>query len=502
MAFIGNNLGSITTEIRTVDTMVGDGTTATLTLTKTPGSVNNVEVFYDGIFQTPGEDFTLAGNIITFTTAPTTGINVRAISGDDSQVVFPDANSITTKKILDNTITSDKFVDVAVEKLSGTLPAVDGSAVTGINLPDAVDVTTSASNPTRTTNKPVGSLAVNSTSGEMFICTDAETDNNTWMNVGLGNADVVYTPPLPFGGLGGGTVSGFAMGGSNNPTGVRVIDKISLTSDGNIVDMGDLTIGRYTAAGHSSATHAFISGGNTLPTQGFRTDVDKILMANATTSSDHGDLVSGRAARNGVTGTNSSTDGYTSGGDIPPHPSMVNFIDKFSFSSNTNATDHGDMFRSSMYCGGISSNTHGYNVGGWIANGAFFDIIEKFNFVSNTTATNIGTLSIGRQATAAASGPIEGFVHGGWLANVSQSSIDKFSYSSDSITGNVGNINLGRQSHSGLSSTTHGYSCGGYSSIAGDTIGNVEKYSFDSLSVTNTVTTLTVARHSSTGHQY
>ena len=48
MAFIGNNLGSITTEIRTVDTMVGDGSTATLTLTKTPGSVNNVEVFYDG----------------------------------------------------------------------------------------------------------------------------------------------------------------------------------------------------------------------------------------------------------------------------------------------------------------------------------------------------------------------------------------------------------------------------------------------------------------------
>jgi hypothetical protein len=59
MGYIGKSLGSITTEARTVDTMVGDGSTSTLALTKTPGSVNNVEVFYDGIFQTPGEDFTL-----------------------------------------------------------------------------------------------------------------------------------------------------------------------------------------------------------------------------------------------------------------------------------------------------------------------------------------------------------------------------------------------------------------------------------------------------------
>ena len=64
MAFIGNNLGSVLTEVRTVDTMVGDGIVTTLILSKTPGSVNNVEVFDDGVFQSPNEDFTLLENIL------------------------------------------------------------------------------------------------------------------------------------------------------------------------------------------------------------------------------------------------------------------------------------------------------------------------------------------------------------------------------------------------------------------------------------------------------
>ena len=435
MAFIGNNLGSITTEARTVDTMVGDGSTATLTLTKTPGSVNNVEVFYDGIFQTPGEDFTLAGSTLTFTTAPTTGINVVAISGDDSQVVFPDANSITTKKILDNTITSDKFVDIAVEKLSGTLPALDGSAVTGMNLPDVVDVTTAASDPTRTTNKPVGSLAVNSTSGEMFICTDAETDNNTWMNVGLGNADVVYVPTFQ------GSIAGFIPGGAT----MKSIEKLSFSAGqgSTAILHGDLTIFIQSGAGAQSLTHGYEMAGiigdpswasvntiqkfafssnvtatnvNTLAratyynngctdvinqkgfscagspngTNSFHPDCATVEQYNMASNTVNGTFATLSAGRNLGSSHSSTTHGFCAGGRAAP-AAAVKFIDKFSFASGGASTNHGDLFMGQKVLAGCASSaTEGFSFGG--QHFSTVVLTEKFSFASNTTGTQWGDL--------------------------------------------------------------------------------------------------------------
>ena len=89
--------------------MTGDGSDTTLTLSRTPGSVNNVEVFMDGICQTPGTEYTLSGNTLTFTTAPETGVKVVAISGNDSIVREPNDNSITGAKILDNSLTNAKI---------------------------------------------------------------------------------------------------------------------------------------------------------------------------------------------------------------------------------------------------------------------------------------------------------------------------------------------------------------------------------------------------------
>lgn len=494
MAFIGNNLGSITTEARTVDTIVGDGSTTTMTLTKTPGSVNNVEVFYDGIFQTPGEDFTLAGSTLTFTTAPTTGINVVAISGDDSQVVFPDSNSITTKKILDNTITSDKFVDVAVEKLSGTLPAVDGSAVTGMNLPDAVDLTTSASNPTRTMNKPLGSLSVNSTSGEMFICTDAETDNNTWMNVGLGNTDVTYTPPAPFGGLGGGTISGYTVAGN---TGSRDIEIFSIPSEaGSAYAGGQLrpNMGRDSIAGHSSATHGYVSGGSLAGT--FITDVERYSFSNVTAGGvDWSDL---QVAVNAPIGSNDQTHGYTMGG-TPNYPTPSNYIDKFSFSSQATASSHGVLARSVFWCGSMASYTDIY-VAGCHAPLSGSNGVDIFAFASNTTATTVYSLASNKAHPNGYSSVTDGYIAGGHNGSASTSTIDKISFSSNNITNGHGNLNTARQSCGSVSSTTAGYAAGG-SGLNG-VMNDREKYTFSNESISSGLGGLTQAKHSPTGNQY
>ena len=99
MAYIGKNLVGVLKEQKSVSTMTGDGSDTTLTLSDTPGSVNNVLVFFDGIRQQPITDYTLSGITVTFTTAPEAGVIVTAIVGNHSGV-NPKPNSITASKIV------------------------------------------------------------------------------------------------------------------------------------------------------------------------------------------------------------------------------------------------------------------------------------------------------------------------------------------------------------------------------------------------------------------
>ena len=92
---------------------------------------------------------------------------------------------------------------LSASKLTGNLPAIDGSALTGLQafLKNTNDPTIS-SNP----SQGVGTVWVNKTSGEMFVCTDATAGSNTWKNLGSGSGDIE-----PF--HGGGTTSGYIAGG-------------------------------------------------------------------------------------------------------------------------------------------------------------------------------------------------------------------------------------------------------------------------------------------------
>ena len=55
------------------DVFDGDGTTVAFTLTVAPGSASALVARVSGVVQTPGVDFTVSSNVITFTTAPASG---------------------------------------------------------------------------------------------------------------------------------------------------------------------------------------------------------------------------------------------------------------------------------------------------------------------------------------------------------------------------------------------------------------------------------------------
>ncbi|ANS04972.1 hypothetical protein [uncultured Mediterranean phage] len=62
-----------------IDTMTGDASDTTLSLSVTPSNENHVNVYFDGVYQSKG-NFSLSGSTITFSTAPPTGVVVEAVS--------------------------------------------------------------------------------------------------------------------------------------------------------------------------------------------------------------------------------------------------------------------------------------------------------------------------------------------------------------------------------------------------------------------------------------
>jgi len=137
-------------------TITGDGSTS-YTLDNAVTSGTDLEVFVNNVRQEPGTDYSASGNTITFTTA--------VESSDSCWLVYQGkaftTTSIESDNLANGSVTMDKLAT------SGTLPALDGSALTGIEgLPDAIDVNASA---------PADSLNINS-SGNVGIGTSSPAD--------------------------------------------------------------------------------------------------------------------------------------------------------------------------------------------------------------------------------------------------------------------------------------------------------------------------------------
>jgi hypothetical protein len=185
-------------------------------------------------------------------------------------------------------------------------------------------------------------------------------------------------------------------------------------------------------------------------------------------------------------------------------------IEQFSFTSDGNATDVGDLSTADRYqTVGQSSATHGYNTGG-IRNpppviGS--NIIDKFPFTSGfTTATDVGNLTVGKLSYHAGHSSIRygfGYTSGGASPQSNPQNlnvIDKFPFASDDNASDVGDLTVARTYIVGQSSSTHGYTSGGPNAI-------IDKFSFATNGNATDVGDLTVARwylagQSSSTHGY
>ena len=74
MSYIGNQVTSVP---HIVDTFTGDNSTTTFgPLVRSPAGTAAIAVFINGAYKTPGIDYTLNGNYIVFTVAPSNALNI------------------------------------------------------------------------------------------------------------------------------------------------------------------------------------------------------------------------------------------------------------------------------------------------------------------------------------------------------------------------------------------------------------------------------------------
>jgi len=97
-----------------------------------PASANHLMVSLNGVIQSPGSSFTISGSQITFvpssgTLSSSDSIDFIMAYGDVLNIGTPSDGSVNTNQLANNAVTMDKLAT------SGTLPALNGSALT--NLP-------------------------------------------------------------------------------------------------------------------------------------------------------------------------------------------------------------------------------------------------------------------------------------------------------------------------------------------------------------------------------
>ena len=280
---------------------------------------------------------------------------------------------------------------------------------------------------------------------------------------------------------------GFISGGSGP---ANTIDRFPFSTDVDATDLIDLTQARQDVSGQSSKISGYTSGGG-IPN--FNT-IDKFLFSSNINATDVGDLT---LARYGSAGQSSADNGYASGGsETGP---AINVIDKFPFSADTNATDVGDLTVARRYNSGQSSTTHGYTSGGGINGGPPYvsNTIDKFPFSTDTNATDVGDLTRDAFSAAGQSSTTHGYTSGGPGSNV----IDKFPFASDANATDVGDITAARYNSAGQSSTENGYTSGGTPAPFSNAYDDIDKFPFSADANAAVVGSLSTKRQGVAGQQ-
>jgi len=98
-----------------LNTMTGDGSDTTLTMSTTPASENSIQVYFDGVYQHK-DTFSFSGTTLTFSTAPASGVKVEAmVISAVLASTTPGDGTVTLAKMAANSVDSNQYVDGSID---------------------------------------------------------------------------------------------------------------------------------------------------------------------------------------------------------------------------------------------------------------------------------------------------------------------------------------------------------------------------------------------------
>jgi hypothetical protein len=394
------------------------------------------------------------------------------ISGDD-----------IGSNILDHTIVADSFINV------------------------------SASDPTAANDTGqgyvVGSLWVNSTSGDVFQAIGVDAENASWANQEGDDVNIFKIQGSNYGWVIGGNTQGPSPGYPASPNGhTDDIQKWAFSSPSNSSDVAEIAGGGYygmnqgsirddsycylvgrenpvsdtidrfpfsaphpvgdvgelvtlnppntTASkvmGATDGTYGFAMGGSYGSPSVRQDDVTKITFASPAPAADSGaELTSARHQGFGNSDTTNSYM-YVHGGAPGSPTTHGNIIERGAFSISTGTfTDHGDLTDGGHYVGaGSSSTTYGYRHGGATHPPfTYKNVIDKWPYASAGNASDVGDLVQGASACVGATSTSDGWSTGGDVDGSNQENeVTKYSHTSDANASDEGELAVGTESGTG-----------------------------------------------------
>jgi hypothetical protein len=249
----------------------------------------------------------------------------------------------------------------------------------------------------------------------------------------LGNAQRFGNLSVSRGTLGSASNStrGLFAGGGSSPLDSNVIDYITLASEGNAIDFGDLTrTAKGIASGTcSSSTRGLFAGGYITTPAGDSTNViDYVQIGTLGNALDFGDLSASGGTGVGLFATCSSpTRGIFAGGYVTPLVRTAE-IHSITISSTGNTVSFGNLTQGRYSIGGCSNATRGIFVGGF---NPTTNIIEYVNIASSGNATYFGDATQSASLSAAVSTSTRG------VFSCSGPSSNVINYITISSTGNA-----------------------------------------------------------------
>ena len=156
----------------------------------------------------------------------------------------------------------------------------------------------------------------------------------------------------------GGTGARALTGGRASPSQTNIVDYVSIPTEGNAQDFGDMSGSFYRYARASSRTRGLFAGGQ--PGSGNQESIDFFTFASTGNATDFGNLLSG--GKFGGTGESNQTRGLFAGGATP---TKVNTIEYVTIAQTGNSVDFGDLSSTVVQNASCCSSVRGIFAGGY-----------------------------------------------------------------------------------------------------------------------------------------